>query len=148
MKPPFNFLLCCQDGYYKAQNRSTLCSVASQHHGLPLWAQRAAGVVVQATHSRPDGAPQFWRAFLALVAMKPNGVQQRLVGTVIYSFEGQGFKLVGMQMLQVWKGHDMIHISRTMIGHIDSKEAAPGTIREDFTAYRGEFHIAFSFLFK
>lgn len=26
----------------------------------------AAGVVVRAMHSRPAGAPQFWRAFLAL----------------------------------------------------------------------------------
>ena len=107
---------------------------------------------MRVTYSRPAGAPSYgglsWPSESTLVAMKPNGVQQRLMWTVIYNFEGQGFKLVGMQMLQVWKGHDVVHISRTMIGHIDSNEAAPGTIRGDFTAYRGEFHITFTFLFK
>uniref|UniRef100_A0A8C5YTK6 Nucleoside diphosphate kinase, mitochondrial n=1 Tax=Marmota marmota marmota TaxID=9994 RepID=A0A8C5YTK6_MARMA len=36
-----------------------------------------------------------------LVAVKPDGVQRRLIGTVIQRFERRGFKLVGMKMLQV-----------------------------------------------
>ncbi|XP_076998446.1 nucleoside diphosphate kinase, mitochondrial isoform X2 [Tamandua tetradactyla] len=35
-----------------------------------------------------------------LVAVKPDGVQRRLVGDVIRRFERRGFKLVGMKMLQ------------------------------------------------
>ncbi|CAO2642365.1 Nucleoside diphosphate kinase, mitochondrial, partial [Lemmus lemmus] len=90
-----------------------------------------------------------------LIAVKPDGVQRRLVGTVIHRFERRGFKLVGMKMLQVlalglcchyymssgpvvamvWEGHNVVHISRTMIGHTDSTEAAPGTIRGDFSVH-------------
>uniref|UniRef100_A0A8C0IQS8 Nucleoside diphosphate kinase n=1 Tax=Chelonoidis abingdonii TaxID=106734 RepID=A0A8C0IQS8_CHEAB len=36
-----------------------------------------------------------------LVAVKPDGVQRRLVGDVIKRFERRGFKLVGMKLLQV-----------------------------------------------
>ncbi|XP_017283558.1 nucleoside diphosphate kinase, mitochondrial [Kryptolebias marmoratus] len=36
-----------------------------------------------------------------LVAVKPDGVQRRLVGQVIQRFEQRGFKLVGLKMLQV-----------------------------------------------
>ncbi|XP_029015607.1 nucleoside diphosphate kinase, mitochondrial isoform X2 [Betta splendens] len=35
-----------------------------------------------------------------LVAVKPDGVQRRLVGQIIQRFEQRGFKLVGMKMLQ------------------------------------------------
>uniref|UniRef100_A0A8C5Q7R3 Nucleoside diphosphate kinase n=1 Tax=Leptobrachium leishanense TaxID=445787 RepID=A0A8C5Q7R3_9ANUR len=35
-----------------------------------------------------------------LVALKPDGVQRRLVGDVIKRFEQRGFKLVGMKLLQ------------------------------------------------
>lgn len=35
------------------------------------------------------------------MAVKPDGVQRRLVGDVIRRFERRGFKLVGMKMLQV-----------------------------------------------
>jgi hypothetical protein len=44
-------------------------------------------------------------------------------------------------VLQVWEGHNVVHASRAMIGHTDSTEAAPGTIRGDFSIhisrYRG-----------
>ncbi|XP_075993114.1 nucleoside diphosphate kinase, mitochondrial [Genypterus blacodes] len=36
-----------------------------------------------------------------LIAVKPDGVQRRLVGKVIQRFEQKGFKLVGLKMLQV-----------------------------------------------
>lgn len=42
-----------------------------------------------------------WPQERTLVAVKPDGVQRRLVGTVIQRFERRGFKLVGMKMLQV-----------------------------------------------
>lgn len=40
------------------------------------------------------------------MAVKPDGVQRRLVGDVIQRFERRGFRLVGMKMLQVlsWAG--------------------------------------------
>ncbi|XP_061702446.1 nucleoside diphosphate kinase, mitochondrial [Syngnathoides biaculeatus] len=36
-----------------------------------------------------------------LIAVKPDGVQRRLVGQIIRRFEQKGFKLVGLKMLQV-----------------------------------------------
>ncbi|KAF7483498.1 Hypothetical predicted protein [Marmota monax] len=41
-----------------------------------------------------------WTQESTLVAVKPDGVQRRLIGTVIQRFERRGFKLVGMKMLQ------------------------------------------------
>uniref|UniRef100_A0A8C6UH12 Nucleoside diphosphate kinase n=1 Tax=Neogobius melanostomus TaxID=47308 RepID=A0A8C6UH12_9GOBI len=37
------------------------------------------------------------------IAVKPDGVQRRLVGQVIHRFERRGFKLVGLKLLQVSK---------------------------------------------
>ncbi|KAM3916279.1 nucleoside diphosphate kinase, mitochondrial [Leptodactylus fuscus] len=39
-----------------------------------------------------------------LVAVKPDGVQRRLVGEIIKRFEKRGFKLVGMKLLQAPEG--------------------------------------------
>lgn len=39
-----------------------------------------------------------------LVAVKPDGVQRRLIGDVIKRFEQRGFRLVGLKMLQVSEG--------------------------------------------
>lgn len=36
-----------------------------------------------------------------LIAVKPDGVQRRLVGQIIQRFEQRGFKLVGLKMMQV-----------------------------------------------
>ncbi|XP_072550123.1 nucleoside diphosphate kinase, mitochondrial isoform X2 [Salminus brasiliensis] len=36
-----------------------------------------------------------------LVAIKPDGVQRRLIGQIIKRFEQRGFQLVGLKMLQV-----------------------------------------------
>lgn len=40
-----------------------------------------------------------------LVAVKPDGVQRRLIGDVIKRFEQRGFRLVGLKMLQVSDSH-------------------------------------------
>uniref|UniRef100_A0A8C9PTW5 Nucleoside diphosphate kinase, mitochondrial n=1 Tax=Spermophilus dauricus TaxID=99837 RepID=A0A8C9PTW5_SPEDA len=48
---------------------------------------------------KPRGSP--WTQESTLVAVKPDGVQRQLIGTVIQRFERWGFKLVGMKMLQV-----------------------------------------------
>ncbi|XP_055008553.1 nucleoside diphosphate kinase, mitochondrial isoform X1 [Boleophthalmus pectinirostris] len=37
------------------------------------------------------------------IAVKPDGVQRRLIGQIIHRFERRGFKLVGMKLLQVSK---------------------------------------------
>uniref|UniRef100_A0A2I3MSM0 Nucleoside diphosphate kinase n=2 Tax=Cercopithecinae TaxID=9528 RepID=A0A2I3MSM0_PAPAN len=110
-----------------------------------------------------------WTRERTLVAVKPDGVQRRLVGDVIQRFERRGFTLVGMKMLQapesvlaehyqdlrrkpfypalirymssgpmvamVWEGYNVVRASRAMIGHTDSAEAAPGTIRGDFSVH-------------
>ncbi|XP_058013735.1 nucleoside diphosphate kinase, mitochondrial [Ahaetulla prasina] len=39
-----------------------------------------------------------------LIAVKPDGVQRRLVGDVIKRFEKRGFKLVGLKLLQATEG--------------------------------------------
>ncbi|CAO2585815.1 Nucleoside diphosphate kinase, mitochondrial [Lemmus lemmus] len=37
----------------------------------------------------------------------------------------------------VWEGCNVVHISRTLIRHTDSTEAAPGTIRGVFSVHIG-----------
>lgn len=51
--------------------------------------------------SVPPGVPDVRER--TLIAVKPDGVQRRLVGQIIQRFEQRGFKLVGLKMLQVWK---------------------------------------------
>ncbi|XP_006764037.1 PREDICTED: nucleoside diphosphate kinase, mitochondrial [Myotis davidii] len=116
---------------------------------------------------RPCSGGPSWTLERTLVAVKPDGVQRRLVGDVIRRFETRGFKLVGVKMIQapesilaehyhdlqrkpfypalisymssgpvvamVWEGPNVVCTSRAMIGHMDSAEAAPGTIRGDFS---------------
>ncbi|XP_055098231.1 nucleoside diphosphate kinase, mitochondrial isoform X3 [Symphalangus syndactylus] len=93
---------------------------------------RAPGPILLVRHS--SGGPS-WTQERTLVAVKPDGVQRRLVGDVIQRFERRGFTLVGMKMLQVWEGYNVVRASRAMIGHTDSAEAAPGTIRGDFSVH-------------
>lgn len=40
-----------------------------------------------------------------------------------------------ISVLQVWEGPNVVGSSRAMIGHTDSAEAAPGTIRGDFSIH-------------
>lgn len=49
----------------------------------------------------PPGVPDVRER--TLIAVKPDGVQRRLVGQIIQRFEQRGFKLVGLKMLQVKK---------------------------------------------
>ncbi|XP_024904044.1 nucleoside diphosphate kinase 3 isoform X2 [Pteropus alecto] len=69
------------------------------------------------------------RTFLAV---KPDGVQRRLVGEIVRRFERKGFKLVALKLLQVWQGLDVVRVSRALIGATDPVDAPPGTIRGDF----------------
>ncbi|KAM8724406.1 nucleoside diphosphate kinase, mitochondrial isoform X3 [Acanthopagrus latus] len=70
-----------------------------------------------------------------LIAIKPDGVQRRLVGQIIQRFEQRGFKLVGLKMLQVWEGYKVIESSRMMVGHTNPAEAQAGTVRGDFSIH-------------
>uniref|UniRef100_A0A2K6F1B2 Nucleoside diphosphate kinase n=1 Tax=Propithecus coquereli TaxID=379532 RepID=A0A2K6F1B2_PROCO len=99
--------------------------------GLRCWLRAPGPGLLARTCS---GGPS-WTRERTLVAVKPDGVQRRLVGDVIQRFERRGFKLVGMKMLQVWEGYNVVRASRAMIGHTDSAEAAPGTIRGDFSIH-------------
>lgn len=36
------------------------------------------------------------------MAVKPDGVQRRLVGEIVRRFERKGFKLVALKLVQVW----------------------------------------------
>ncbi|ELK30071.1 Nucleoside diphosphate kinase, mitochondrial [Myotis davidii] len=49
---------------------------------------------------RPCSGGPSWTLERTLVAVKPDGVQRRLVGDVIRRFETRGFKLVGVKMIQ------------------------------------------------
>ncbi|XP_048188511.1 nucleoside diphosphate kinase, mitochondrial isoform X2 [Perognathus longimembris pacificus] len=49
---------------------------------------------------RPNSGGSSWTQERTLVALKPDGIQRRLVGAVIQRFERRGFKLVEMKMLQ------------------------------------------------
>ncbi|XP_072916172.1 nucleoside diphosphate kinase, mitochondrial [Hemitrygon akajei] len=104
-----------------------------------------------------------------LVAVKPDGVQRRLVGEIIQRFERRGFQLVGLKLVQapqdilsahyhdlaekpfypalieymssgpiiamVWEGHDVVKVSRMMVGATSPGEALPGTIRGDLCVH-------------
>ncbi|XP_077042946.1 nucleoside diphosphate kinase 3 isoform X2 [Agelaius phoeniceus] len=72
------------------------------------------------------------------VAIKPDGVQRRLVGEIIRRFERKGLQLVGMKLLQVWQGLDVVKTVRTMIGETNPAESRPGTIRGDFCVEVGK----------
>ncbi|XP_044089289.1 nucleoside diphosphate kinase 3 isoform X4 [Neovison vison] len=75
------------------------------------------------------GVGVYERTFLAV---KPDGVQRRLVGEIVRRFERKGFKLVALKLVQVWQGLDVVRASRALIGATDPADAAPGTIRGDF----------------
>uniref|UniRef100_A0A8C9PR53 Nucleoside diphosphate kinase, mitochondrial n=1 Tax=Spermophilus dauricus TaxID=99837 RepID=A0A8C9PR53_SPEDA len=74
-------------------------AAATQLEGLccPQCPSNHPGPTALVNNSR--GSP--WTQESTLVAVKPDGVQRQLIGTVIQRFERWGFKLVGMKMLQV-----------------------------------------------
>uniref|UniRef100_A0A452IYN3 Nucleoside diphosphate kinase n=1 Tax=Gopherus agassizii TaxID=38772 RepID=A0A452IYN3_9SAUR len=62
-----------------------------------------------------------------------DGVQRHLIGEIIRRFEKKGFKLVGMKLMQVWQGLDVVKMARTMIRETNPSDSRPGTIRGDFS---------------
>uniref|UniRef100_A0A8D2DM09 Nucleoside diphosphate kinase n=1 Tax=Sciurus vulgaris TaxID=55149 RepID=A0A8D2DM09_SCIVU len=152
-------------GEHKREHRHHL---RRTHHERRHWVGTLALRPRRLSAQVPPGGPS-WTQERTLVAVKPDGVQRRLIGAVIQRFERRGFKLVGMKMLQapesilaehyqdlqrkpfypalisymssgpvvamVWEGYNVVRTSRAMIGHTDSTEAAPGTIRGDFSIH-------------
>ncbi|KAG8145519.1 hypothetical protein E2320_012042 [Naja naja] len=78
-------------------------------------------------------------------SVKPDGVQRRLVGDVIQRFEKRGFKLVGLKLLQVWEGYNVVKTSRAMVGETNPAEAKPGTVRGDFSVHTAQREISLWF---
>uniref|UniRef100_A0A3Q2UNZ8 Nucleoside diphosphate kinase n=2 Tax=Fundulus heteroclitus TaxID=8078 RepID=A0A3Q2UNZ8_FUNHE len=64
--------------------------------GLPCALRPGHGFVWH--RSKSTGLPDVRER--TLIAVKPDGVQRRLVGQIIQRFEQRGFKLVGLKMLQ------------------------------------------------
>lgn len=56
------------------------------------------GNTVETLHDIPGWTGENERTF---VAVKPDGVQRRLVGEIVRRFERRGFKLVGLKLVQV-----------------------------------------------
>ncbi|KAJ0000862.1 hypothetical protein NQD34_005882 [Periophthalmus magnuspinnatus] len=72
-----------------------LVSVSTQ---CALWRGRAtAGAGYRNKSSAPCVKER------TFIAVKPDGVQRRLVGQIIHRFERRGFKLIGLKLLQVSK---------------------------------------------
>ncbi|XP_057673046.1 nucleoside diphosphate kinase, mitochondrial isoform X2 [Corythoichthys intestinalis] len=97
-----------------------------------------------------------------LIAVKPDGVQRRLVGQIIRRFEQRGFQLVSEELLSqhycqltqkpfypnlveymtsgpvvvmVWEGHNVVQSSRAMVGPTNPAAAPAGTVRGDFSLH-------------
>uniref|UniRef100_A0A3P9PKP2 Nucleoside diphosphate kinase n=1 Tax=Poecilia reticulata TaxID=8081 RepID=A0A3P9PKP2_POERE len=94
------------------------------------------------------------------IAVKPDGVQRKLVGEIVRRFEKRGFKLVASEELlsehywelrskpfystlisymssgpvvaMVWQGLDVVKTARKMLGETNPADSLPGTIRGDF----------------
>ncbi|XP_017575736.1 nucleoside diphosphate kinase, mitochondrial isoform X2 [Pygocentrus nattereri] len=123
------------------------------------------------SHSTASGIPGVKER--TLVAVKPDGVQRRLIGQIIKRLEQRGFQLVGLKMLQVseellaqhyaslhrkpfypsllrymtsgpvvamvWEGHNVVKSTRMLVGNTNPAEAAPGTLRGDFSVHVSRF---------
>ena len=81
-----------------------------------------------------------------LVLLKPSCVQRQLIGEIVNRFERRGLRVAGMKMMQlsdeilrehyahlVLEGVDAVQVVRTMTGSTNGREAAPGTIRGDYS---------------
>ncbi|XP_045931426.1 nucleoside diphosphate kinase, mitochondrial isoform X1 [Micropterus dolomieu] len=75
-------------------NQETTKSLLSGFPAALQHGYRAAG-----HRSKSTGLPG--ESERTLIAIKPDGVQRRLVGQIIQRFEQRGFKLVGMKMMKV-----------------------------------------------
>ncbi len=56
----------------------------------------------------------------SLLLIKPDAIQRGLVGTIVSRFEGKGFKIVGMKMLQMTK-----ELSKEHYAHLVDKPFYP-----------------------
>ena len=83
-----------------------------------------------------------------LVILKPCTIQRGLIGEIIARFEKKGLILEGMKMTWLtvkdaiavcpvvvccWKGVDAVNVVRTLAGATNGRNAAPGTIRGDYS---------------
>ena len=74
-----------------------------------------------------------------LVLLKPSCVQRQLIGEILNRFERRGLRVAGMKMMQLsdeilaLEGVDAVQVVRTMTGSTNGREAAPGTIRGDYS---------------
>uniref|UniRef100_A0A3B4ZXT7 Nucleoside diphosphate kinase n=1 Tax=Stegastes partitus TaxID=144197 RepID=A0A3B4ZXT7_9TELE len=111
------------------QNPQTVSfGVSRTHQKSAVWVSHcAAGRTRSSAH--PDVRER------TLIAVKPDGVQRRLVGQIIQRFEQRGFKLVGLKMLQVWEGDNVVQSTRTMVGPTNPAAAQAGTVRGDFSLH-------------
>ncbi|KAJ4932182.1 hypothetical protein JOQ06_010607 [Pogonophryne albipinna] len=93
------------------------------------------------------------------IAVKPDGVQRKLVGEITHRFEKKGFKLASEDLLKehywdlrskpfftelvsymnsgpivamVWEGLDVVKTARKMLGETNPADSLPGTIRGDY----------------
>uniref|UniRef100_A0A673TX12 Nucleoside diphosphate kinase n=1 Tax=Suricata suricatta TaxID=37032 RepID=A0A673TX12_SURSU len=80
------------------------CTSPPQSCAADTWTLQGSPGPGRRERVRPDSPSSkggsSWTRERTLVAVKPDGVQRRLVGDVIQRFERRGFKLVGMKMLQ------------------------------------------------
>ena len=84
-----------------------------------------------------------------LVLLKPSCVQRQLIGEVVNRFERRGLRISGMKMMQLsdemasmqaspvialaLTGVEAVKVVRQMAGVTNGREAAPGTIRGDYS---------------
>ncbi|KAM9346047.1 nucleoside diphosphate kinase, mitochondrial [Symphorus nematophorus] len=76
-------------------NQETTKSLLCRFPSALLHGHRATG------HRSTSSVPDVGLKERTLIAVKPDGVQRRLVGQIIQRFEQRGFKLVGLKMMQV-----------------------------------------------
>ena len=71
--------------------------------------------------------------------IKPDAVKRHLIGAILGRFESQGFRVVGLKMVQLTKEKEnAVKDYRTLIGATNPAEAAEGTIRKDFALSQRE----------
>ncbi|KAF1379348.1 hypothetical protein PFLUV_G00175140 [Perca fluviatilis] len=83
----------CLQQFYLGNQETTKSLLSAGFPTALLGGHRAAG------HRSKSSVPDVRER--TLIAVKPDGVQRRLVGQIIQRFEQRGFKLVGLKMLQV-----------------------------------------------
>ncbi|MEQ2178428.1 hypothetical protein GOODEAATRI_013917 [Goodea atripinnis] len=78
------------------------------------------------------------------IAVKPDGVQRKLVGEIMRRFEKRGFKLVALKLVKVFTS-DVVETARKMLGETNPADSLPGTIRGDFCVEVGKNDLIISY---